>query len=238
MLTYVKVVKRCSFNVHLHREELDKTRTTVFTNSRTTNSNPHTNPQSPVARVGQTALPQTSNGSSKLPPTGPRAHKKPRLSETPNLPASAHLKGNRSHSGSMSMRRQESSDSSPRSSDHKVKTSNDDGEHRGWSPERNREHIRERERDRPAERDRGHERDRERPPKERERDRHPHRERDRDRERDRTRDFDRTSKRNGAYGSAAGGGTPGGGGRRARRGSNANSFTSGGDRTLKERMGL
>lgn len=73
--------------------------------------------------------------------------------------------------------------------------------------------------------------------KERERDRHPHRERDRDRDRDRTRDFDKSSKRNGAYG-GGGGGQGGGGGRRPRRGSNANSYTSGGDRTLKERMGL
>ena len=82
----------------IYREELDKAHNTILANSRTTNNDPRAPSQSPVARVGQNALPHTQppNGSSKPPPTGPRAHKKPRLSETPNLPASAQLKGNRS----------------------------------------------------------------------------------------------------------------------------------------------
>ena len=235
----------------MFREELDQAQATILANGRTNNhsSNPLAPSQSPISRVHQNLphLNQSSNG--KLPPTGPRAYKKPRLSQTPSLPPSTHtnqhMKGNHPHGGTT--RQHEYSDRSPRgsTSDRKVKMELDVEDRAHWSPARSRDYDRDKDKDkavdreRDRDRDHGHGRDRDRPAaKERERDRHPHRERDRererDRDRDRTRDFDRSSKRNGAYG----GGNGGGGGRRPRRGSNANSYTSGGDRTLKERMGL
>lgn len=237
-------------------EELEKAQATILENGRPKgySGNSHPSSQSPAIRTNQNLPPHTSqppNGSSKLPPTGPRAHKKPRLSDTPSAPPSSHggqpAKGNRVHGGA-SARRQETPDRSPRistSNDRKVKMEVDEEDRKHWSPKRNHDHEQDRadrDRDRERDRDRGHERERERPPKDRERDRHTHR--DRDRDRDRARDFDR-SKRNGAYGAAGasggGGGSSGGGGgggRRPRRGSNANSYSSTGDRTLKERMGL
>ncbi|EKM59134.1 uncharacterized protein PHACADRAFT_157402 [Phanerochaete carnosa HHB-10118-sp] len=236
-------------------EELDKAQATILENSRMKPNNPRALSQSPVMRTNQNLPPhmsQPSNGSSKLPPTGPRAHKKPRLSETPSAPPSSHgsqpAKGNRVHGGS-SARRQETPNRSPRvttSNDRKPKMEVDDGGRKHWSPKHGLDHEeraerpsdRDRDRDRERDRERGHERDRDRPPKDRERDRHTHR----DRDRDRARDFDR-SKRNGAYGGSGGGGGGSsgggtGGGRRPRRGSNTNSYSSAGDRTLKERMGL
>ncbi|GJE84094.1 WTAP/Mum2p family protein [Phanerochaete sordida] len=233
-------------------EELDKAQATILDSSRTKGypGNPRNSSQSPAIRTNQNLSPhanQTPNGSSKLPPTGPRAHKKPRLSETPSAPPSSHgtqpAKGNRVHGGP-SARRQETPDRSPRmssSNDRKVKMEVDDEERKPWSPKRGHDHEQdrvERPADRDRDRERDHERERDRPQKDRVRDRHTHR--DRDRDRDRTRDFDR-SKRNGAYGGGGGGGSSGGGGgggRRPRRGSNANSYSSAADRTLKERMGL
>ncbi|PSS35451.1 hypothetical protein PHLCEN_2v1606 [Hermanssonia centrifuga] len=168
-------------------------------------------------------LSTSSNGSAKPLPTAPRAHKKPRLSETQSTPSSVplHVKENRSQSSST--RRNDSRERSPRASiDRKVprvKMETDEGQRaRPRSPERDREKEKGRNGDREKERER---------PKERDRDK------DRDRDRDRT-------KRNGAYGNSSGSGSGqagGGGSRRGRRISNANSYGSG-DRTLAERMGL
>lgn len=242
-------------HAYVNRDELDKAQTTIVANGRTSSqaTNPRTASQSPLSRVNRSLPPhmsQPTNG--KLPPTGPRAHKKPRLSETPSLPpthSNQQTKNNRSQSSSV--RRQDSAERSPRVPDRKTKMETDDDDRGHWSPDRSRDYDRERDKDREPDRDRERERDRapvsnrhhERPvPKERERDRRAHRERNQDRERDRgrARDSDRSSKRNGAYGGGnqSGGGGGSGGGRRPRRGSNANSYTSGGDRTLRERMGL
>ncbi|KIP07003.1 hypothetical protein PHLGIDRAFT_127879 [Phlebiopsis gigantea 11061_1 CR5-6] len=236
-------------------DELDKAQTTIVANGRTSSqaTNPRTASQSPLSRVNRSLPPhmsQPTNG--KLPPTGPRAHKKPRLSETPSLPPThSNQQTTNNRSQSSSVRRQDSAERSPRVPDRKTKMETDDDDRGHWSPDRSRDYDRERDKDREPDRDRERERDRapvsnrhhERPvPKERERDRRAHRERNQDRERDRgrARDSDRSSKRNGAYGGGnqSGGGGGGGGGRRPRRGSNANSYTSGGDRTLRERMGL
>ncbi|KAF9653389.1 hypothetical protein BDM02DRAFT_3153219 [Thelephora ganbajun] len=64
--------------------ELDKAYDVINTsNSRSTNSNYH--PHSPSKmRNGISPRPPAGSGSNKPPPTGPRAHKKPRLSQSPS----------------------------------------------------------------------------------------------------------------------------------------------------------
>lgn len=162
----------------------------------------------------QTTL--TGNGASKLPPTGPRAYKKPRLSEPHTSPpprSNASLPPSKPPHHSNSARINHLREQSPRpSSEGQMKASHtkmeidEDLRKRPRSPA-----------DRNRDRDRDHGRDHERV---------------RERERDRDRDRERVSRRN-----ANGGGGGRGGGRRADRGMTSNSYGSG-DRTLAERMGL
>jgi hypothetical protein len=164
------------------------------------------------------------NGASKLPPTGPRAHKKPRLSESQTSPPqrpSASLPFNKSSQNQSNLSRtKDAREQSPRqSSDGRTKPNHVKMEVDGDPRERPRS---------PIERDRERDRDRERLPRERER------------ERDRDRDGNRLSRRNGNFGgsgSGRGGGLSGAGRRVDRDLAPSNSYGSG-DRTLAERMGL
>ncbi|KAI0347155.1 hypothetical protein BDW22DRAFT_1425221 [Trametopsis cervina] len=226
-------------------EELDKSQATILASGR---ANPHddfrAHSHSPTLRTNhqlpvQHHSPTNGNGGGKPPPTAPRAHKKPRLSEAPSsTPAPQHSKGGRSQSNAT--RRRDTPDHSPSVPPERRGKMDIDEDDRARTPppppERKRDFDRDREKERNVDRDREHAR-----PRDRERDRH----RERDRDRDRARDPDRSSKRNGAYGGSGGtggsgpggGGGGGGGNRRPRRGSNANSYSSA-DRTLAERMGL
>ncbi|EJF61168.1 hypothetical protein BD309DRAFT_986557 [Dichomitus squalens] len=189
---------------------------------------------SPAPR-GHQLPPHLSNGAAKLPPTGPRAHKKPRLSEsqmsppasTAPLPPKPHLSAaNATQPRGGSRDSRASVDRKPAEGSGSMDV-DEDSRSGPRSPLR--------ERDRPPHRDRDRERERDR---DRDRDRPRNRDRERDRERDRG-DHDRSSRRNGGGG---GGGGRRGGGRRT-NGTNANtnnidSFANGRDRTLAERMGL
>ncbi|KAI0638106.1 hypothetical protein C8Q77DRAFT_1048748 [Trametes polyzona] len=205
---------------------------------------PHhlTHQPSPAARNHQPPphLSLNTNGSGKLPPTGPRAHKKPRLSEpqvSPTasttslpIPPKPHLSAANATPQGMSRDSRASADRKPPEG---VKMEvDDDARSRLRSPVR--------ERDRPPHHDRERHKDHER---DRPSDRARNRDRDREREHDRDRDHDRSSRRNGA----GGGGGGGGGGRRGRRSNgnnnsnnnnNSNDLANGADRTLAERMGL
>ncbi|KAH9938236.1 uncharacterized protein B0H18DRAFT_7795 [Fomitopsis serialis] len=208
----------------------------------------------------QSYPPPGPNGSGKLPPTGPRAQKKPRLSESHASPAPPNLSGRPGSAASYA----QSAASSPRDTRERRPESVDRKPPPGMDTEedersRPRSPDRPRERDRPPHTDVGSDRGRDRPPhtdiargrdrpphtdSDRGRDRPPHadrdrvrdRERDKDREknRERERDRDRTSRRNG--GGRSGGG--GGGGRRSGRGQNNLPAFDSTDRTLAERMGL
>ncbi|KAL1946891.1 hypothetical protein VTO73DRAFT_14995 [Trametes versicolor] len=194
-----------------------------------------------------------ANGSGKLPPTGPRAHKKPRLSEpqisptTSNsplpIPQKPHLSAANATPRGVSRDSRTSVDRKP--VDGVKMEVDDDASSRLRSPVR--------ERDRPPHHDR--ERDKRDRDKDRPSDRARNRDRERERERDRDRDQDRSSRRNGNggggggnNGGSGGGGGGGGGGRRGGRrtnGNNNNNSSStnndhgnGTDRTLAERMGL
>ncbi|KAN0097488.1 hypothetical protein V8E55_001934 [Tylopilus felleus] len=154
--------------------------------------------------------PPATNGLSKPPPTGPRAHKKPRLSDAKVSPAQSNvsLPPSKTHT---SVKHEPSH--SPRISPSEIRPKNnakmdidEDSRTRPHSPQ---------ERDRPRHREKERTRDRER-------------DRERERERDRDRDRDRFSRRNGA----------GGGGRSGRRNRGFNHPYAGADRTLAERMGL
>ncbi|KAI6105811.1 hypothetical protein F5141DRAFT_1236101 [Pisolithus sp. B1] len=179
----------------------------------------------------------TSNGLSKLPPTGPRAHKKPRLAADHNVkmspaPSNTSLPppANSSKHPQVPTQPQQpqikhESSRSPRipPADTRLKGNakmeiEEDARTRPRSPQ---ERDRERHREKDWPRDREREKDRER---ERERGR------DRERERDRDRDRERFSRRNGS-------GSRGAGGRARNRGALSHSYLSG-DRTLAERMGL
>lgn len=177
--------------------------------------------------------PSVSNGLSKLPPTGPRAHKKPRLAPEANFKASpAHSSTSLPPSSSNPVSstkhpplqgqgqtqpapiKNEPSRSPripPSESRHKGSMKMEIEEDSRTRPRLSQEHDRERHRDK----DRGRERDRGR---------------DRDREKDRERERERFSKRNGTVSS-------GGGGRGRSRGGFSHPY-AGGDRTLAERMGL
>ncbi|KAI0832342.1 hypothetical protein BC628DRAFT_1406826 [Trametes gibbosa] len=187
-----------------------------------------------------------TNGTGKLPPTGPRAHKKPRLSESQISPTSSnsplpippkpHLSAANATPRGLSHDGRAPVDRKPAEN---VKMEvDDDARSRLRSP------ILERDRPPHHDRERDKERDRDRPG-----DRARNRDRERDKERDRDRDQDRSSRRNGN-----GGG--GGGGRRGRRSNantnniinnntnntsntnNTNDHGNSADRTLAERMGL
>ncbi|KAF7355437.1 hypothetical protein MSAN_01460500 [Mycena sanguinolenta] len=198
----------------------------------------------------------SNSSSSKLPPTGPRAHKKPRLSSDlrasppPVLNSGTGPSGNtKTHTASSSTssrpdaRTREEQQQSPRHADHQQHRGHGGGKGinnhvHGQSArmevdEQPRAHARSPER----------EREREREPREKDKDlRHRDRER-RDEREPRDRDGGRRDRRNnGNFG--GGGGGRGGGRRGADRGPpphNAHTTSSsyqGGDRTLKERLGL
>ncbi|KAH9853557.1 hypothetical protein C2E23DRAFT_868001 [Lenzites betulinus] len=197
-------------------------------------------------------LTTATNGTGKLPPTGPRAHKKPRLSESQISPTSSnsplpippkpHLSAANATPRGMSHDGRGAADRKP--ADNVKMEVDDDARSRLRSP------VLERDRPPHHDRERDKERDRDRP-----NDRARNRDRERDRERDRDRDQDRSSRRNGN------GGGGGGGGRRGRRsnaaannsssnnnsnsnnisgnnGNNTNDHGNSADRTLAERMGL
>ncbi|EGO02198.1 hypothetical protein SERLA73DRAFT_178021 [Serpula lacrymans var. lacrymans S7.3] len=198
--------------------ELDKSYESFQTSIRQNNAN-ISNSYAPASRKsyqGSTRAPSIGNGAQRLPPTGPRAHKKPRLSEPQISPARSNVslptsKPHVPHSSRQSVSREPERSRSPRvmssegraKSSHNVKMEIDeDARTRPRSPV-------DRERERERERDKDHAR-----------------ERDRERDRDRDRDRDRFSRRN-----------AGGGGGRRGRGFNGHSYGNG-DRTLAERMGL
>ncbi|KAG6336697.1 hypothetical protein ID866_2404 [Astraeus odoratus] len=198
-----------------------------------------------------TQLASVSNGLSKPPPTGPRAHKKPRItadanvrmspphsnaSLPPNLPTAKHPQSQPQAQTRQTQAKREHS-RSPRipPAEARAKGSmkmeiEEDSRTRPRSPQdRDRERERHRDKDWPRDRDRERERGR---------DRDRDRDRERERERDRERDKERFSKRNGT---GNGGGGGGGGGSGVGRGRSRGGFSHpypGGDRTLAERMGL
>ncbi|KZT74305.1 hypothetical protein DAEQUDRAFT_720468 [Daedalea quercina L-15889] len=246
--------------------ELEKSNEALVANSRQVNvPKGHSHSHSPAPprnhypQPQQSYSPSAANGSGKLPPTGPRAHKKPRLSESHASPASnpgARPGSAASFAQSATSSPRDTRDRRPESVDRKPLLGmdierDDDQRSRPRSPDR----PRERERDRPPHADTESDRGRDRPPhaeidrgrdrpphtdSDRGRDRPPHadrdrvrdkeRDRDRERNRERERDRDRTSRRNG--------GGRSGGGRRSGRGQNNLSSFDATDRTLAERMGL
>ncbi|KAL7282352.1 hypothetical protein ACG7TL_003822 [Trametes sanguinea] len=207
---------------------------------------PHQPSPAPRSHQPPPHLAMGANGSGKLPPTGPRAHKKPRLSESQlsptasnsslPLPPKPHLSAANSTPRGVS---RDSRASVDRKQVDNVKMEvDDDVRSRQRSPLRERDrpphHDRERDRDHGRDKDRDRERDRQS-------DRAKNRDRERERERERDRDQDRSSRRNGngSGGGSGGGGGGGGGGRRGRRtNGNNNDHANGADRTLAERMGL
>ncbi|KAK7695936.1 hypothetical protein QCA50_000575 [Cerrena zonata] len=243
--------------VHSLSSEVEKFHGLAMAQHRPSNYNPHAQPQSPV--TAQTQLPSQSsnatNGQRKLPPTGPRAHKKPRIADAPipprpNAPFPAsHKMYNRQQSSAN--RRNDSHERSPRPNQakkawHASKMEVDEPP-RSRSPNLGRDRQRDRDRDRERERER--ERDRERVPERDERDREDNRDRTRDRpkDRDREKDRDRNSKRDRGdrdrtsrrYGNAIGNGGNGGGGSSMREPPQSrNSSSYGGERTLAERLGV
>ncbi|KAL5530187.1 hypothetical protein ACEPAF_6444 [Sanghuangporus sanghuang] len=175
------------------------------------------------------------NGDVKPPPTGPRAHKKPRLSEPRASPARSSLNLPLSNSNSTPLgvsaaARSSRRDRSPRSGDDRrspMKEARMEGDE---DVKKGRDRSRDRPREKDKERDRQRERERPRDHRDRDRDREPDRHREqggREKEKDRA-PHDR-SRRNGRG--------PGGGGsgsvRKAGRGNAGQD-----DRTLRERMGL
>ncbi|KAL4242084.1 fl(2)d family protein [Abortiporus biennis] len=226
-------------------DELEKSQAAIMANARPNNYNPpphqhqhqhqhsHQRSQlshSPVSRSTHSPQNQFSstNGSKKPVPTGPRAHKKPRLSEQyPSTTHSHSLAPPKMHrSQSSSTRRNESRERSPRgSTDRKTSVKmeiDEDVRPRSRSLERNRDSQRDSQRDT---------RDREK---------------DRDRDSNKDRERDRSSRRNGGSVSGGGGGGSGGGGsgggsgsgRRGQIRTSSSNTYPGGDRTLAERMGL
>ncbi|RDX55538.1 hypothetical protein OH76DRAFT_1371773 [Lentinus brumalis] len=185
-----------------------------------------------------------ANGTGKLPPTGPRAHKKPRLSEPQISPVASNVSlpvppkphlsaANATQPRAVSRDSRASQDRKP-VIDTAGMDVDDDSRSGARSPLR--------ERDRPPHRDRERDRDKDRDRDRGDRDRV--RNRDRERERDRERDHDRSSRRNGGGGGGGGGaGGRRGGGRRTNghngnTNSNSDAYGNGADRTLAERMGL
>ncbi|KAG5648949.1 hypothetical protein DXG03_000298 [Asterophora parasitica] len=175
------------------------------------------NPMPPPSDTG-TGGP-THNGSSKLPPTGPRAHKKPRLSDPHGSPTAA-LQPHNHKSYSRSARGADTREYAPRRS----------ADSRGKSSNHVKMEVDDDQRVRPPSRERN-------PERERERDRGGGRERERDGHRS-------SHRRNGNFGGGGGGNAGrgaggGGGGRRHDHGqTSSDSAHHNADRTLRERMGL
>jgi hypothetical protein len=237
-------------NTHIRaRDELEKSYEIVLPPIRPANtSNRHTHQVPPHMQAPSSGNPNgNGNGSvNKHPPTAPRAHKKPRLSETRASPATSSNALPRLQTqsrGRSTSRHIDSPENSPLQSPDirkapsgKVEVAIVEEQERVRDRERERGRSRERERD--AER-RLHHRSPAAPrePRERERERNRDRDRDRDRDRERVRererDRDRTSRRGGGHsrkGRSGGGGSGGGGG--------GSAYASDRDRTLAERMGL
>jgi len=187
--------------------ELDKSYEGFQTSLRQVNASHHYAPPSRDSYHPTTV----TNGVTKLPPTGPRAHKKPRLAEPKISPAHSNVSLPPSKPQTVNPRQSVPRDHEPPRSpglspaDLRTKPSNvkmevdEDSRTRPRSPNDNRDRESHR-----RDKDRGRERDKER---------------DRDR--------DRFSRRNGGSG---------GGGRRS-RGFSGHAYAFG-DRTLAERMGL
>ena len=240
------------------RDELEKSYEIVIPPTRPANASSRHAPQVPSHLQVPTSGNPNGNGHgsgsgsgggalNKVPPTAPRAHKKPRLSETRASPATssnALPRVQTQTSGRSTSHHMDSPEDSPLQSPDtrkapsgKAETAMDDEPERVRGREREREPSRSRDRERESERRSRHRspapprepRDRERH-KERDRDRDRDRDRERDRprerERERERDRDRTSRRGGGHG------------RKGRSGGGGGYSGSDRDRTLAERMGL
>ncbi len=234
------------------RDELEKSYEIVIPPTRPVNaSSRHTHQVPSHMQVSGSGNPNGNGHGSgsgggtlnKAPPTAPRAHKKPRLSEARGSPATssnALPRVQTQTSGRSASHHMDSPENSPlRSPDTRKAPSAKAETAMDEEPERvrGRERGRSRDRERESERRSRHRspaaprepRDRERN-KERDRDRDRDRDRERDRPRERERDRDRTSRRGGGHGrkGRSGGGGGGGGGYGG----------SDRDRTLAERLGL
>ena len=235
------------------RDELEKSYEIVIPPIRPVNSSSRHTHQVPSHLQVPTSGNPNGNGHgsgsgggalNKVPPTAPRAHKKPRLSETRTSPATSTnvLPRVQTHtSGRSASHHMDSPEDSPvqspdtrKAPSGKAETVMDEEPERVRGRER--EPGRSRDRERESERRSRHRspaaprepRDRERH-RERDRDRDRDRDRERDRPRERERDRDRTSRRGGGHGRKGRSGAGGGGG--GYSGSDR-------DRTLAERMGL
>ncbi|KAF7352669.1 hypothetical protein MVEN_01232700 [Mycena venus] len=229
--------------------ELDKSYEAILTTApradNTKSHHSHTSHSRSPRNSYHVPLPGNGNGNgvsaspnnSKLPPTGPRAHKKPRLSDTgrasPPPPPSGPVPSSKAHtyttSSSTSSRARDEPMPSPRQAEHP--------QHRGKANNHNHAAMR-MDVDEQQPRPRGTLATRAGAYRER---RDERGERGGERDRDGGRRGDRRN--NGSF-SGGGGGGRGGGGRRADRGpppplnNAASSSYQGGDRTLKERLGL
>jgi len=213
--------------------ELDKSYESFMASTRTNNSINSTKAYSPRTSYHPNSQHATGNGTgmAKLPPTGPRAYKKPRLSESQaspplrtNMSLPPHKLHNQSHGSSRSsdMRDYNTRRSAEGRGKHNHIKMDPEDDSRGRPPSP--VYERDRVRDRDRERERGlKDRDRER-------------DRDRDRDRERERDGNRPSRRGGNFGGNISRG--GNLGRRAERVVASADTLAGGDRTLAERMGL
>ena len=233
------------------RDELEKSYEIVIPPTRPVNASSRHTHQVPSHLQVPTSGNPNGNGHgsgggalNKVPPTAPRAHKKPRLSEpraSPATSSNALPRVQTQTSGRSASHHMDSPEGSPLQSPDtrkahsgKAETAMDE------EPERVRGREREPGRSRDRERESGRRsrhrspatprepRDRERH-RERDRDRDRDRDRERDRPRERERDRDRTSRRGGGHGRK--GRSSGGGGGGGYSGSDR-------DRTLAERMGL
>ena len=234
------------------RDELEKSYEIVIPPTRPVNaSSRHTHQVPSHTQVPTSANPNGNGHGSgggtvnKAPPTAPRAHKKPRLSEARASPATSSNALPRVQiqtSGRSVSRHMDSPEDSPLQSPDTRKAASGKAETMAIDEEPERVRGRERERERNRSRERGREgerRSRHRSPaaprEPRDRERNKERDRDRDRERDRPRererDRDRTSRRGGGHGRKGRSGGGGGGG--GYGGSDRDR-----DRTLAERMGL
>ncbi|KAI9512208.1 hypothetical protein F5148DRAFT_1164818 [Russula earlei] len=235
------------------RDELEKSYEIVIPPTRPVNSSSRHAHQGPPHM--QTASSGNPNGNghgrgsgsgtvNKVPPTAPRAHKKPRLADTRGSPVTASNALPRVQTqtrGRSASHHMDSPDNSPLQSPDTRKAPSGKFESAAEEEaERVRGRERERERGRSRDRERGREAERRtrhrspaaaREPRDRDRnkERDRARERDRPRERERERDRDRTSRRGVGHGrkGRSGGGTGGSGYNGSDR-----------DRTLAERMGL
>ena len=220
----------------VHSTELDKSYDTLMNSSRQVNSVNNSKSHTRSPRNTYNSLPQVGNGNgaAKLPPTGPRAYKKPRLSEPqasppsrPNHTLPSHKSQIHSNASTRSGDRRDylsrpNNEQQLKSSRSKIDVDEDDRESPVLPAERVRDHDRERIRERSRK----------------------DRERTRDRERDRDGNRTTASRRNGSHtSSSVRGGSVGGGGGSSRTINDRSMVAStnlihGGDRTLAERMGL